>query len=257
MKKLKYIIPNGITAINILSGSFSVILTLEGYIWLPVYFLLIAAGADMLDGLSAKLLKATSEFGKQLDSIADVISFGLAPSVLTYKILIMVFVIKRDGTFLLEEAEIWERAILFSAFTLVVFAALRLARFNIQSVSGTDFVGLPVPANALFVVAIWIIIHEKTGQKFHHLILNFYFVAGVIALLSFLMVSKIPMISLKFEGRGIRLNIWRYLLILGAVILFLIFGITSLLFIMVFYFLLSVLKVLFAKNPKPEGININ
>lgn len=244
MKTLKYIIPNGITLLNLLAGSFAIVFTFEGYQWLPVYLILFAAFADLLDGFAAKMLKATSEFGKQLDSLADLISFGLAPSIIMYKLMMMVFVVNGDGNFLLENSTVAQRIILFSSFNLVAFGAMRLARFNTQKITTTDFVGLPIPASALFVVSIWAVVHSDISGDFLGLILNFYFMLGVIFVLSILMVTKLPMISLKFEGFGIRVNSWRYFLIAGAVLLYLLFGITSLLFIMVFYLFLSLLKAI-------------
>lgn len=244
MKNARYIIPNAITLLNIVAGACSIVFTMEDYVWLPVYCLIAAAVFDMLDGLTAKLLKATSEFGKQMDSLADVVSFGLAPAIIMYKILIMVFVSKGDGTFLIEESTWGQRLILFTALNLVVFSSLRLARFNVTEQKGTDFTGLPVPASALFVVAIWIVIHGDISPEHLTRILNFYSILAVIGVLSLLMVSNIPMLSLKFSGLGLQNNIWRYVLIIGAIILFIVFGLPALLYIMLYYLLLSFLKVL-------------
>lgn len=248
MINAKYIVPNGITVLNIISGSCAVIFAMEGYEWwMPVICLLAAAFFDLLDGLTAKLLKATSEFGKQLDSIADVVSFGLAPAILMYQLLFMVFVNQGNGTFILEESSWGQRLILFSSLNLVVFAALRLARFNSAKEVSSDFIGLPVPASALFVVAIWIVVHGDISIALLDSILNFYFIIGVIALISFLMISNIPMLSLKFEGLSLSVNLWRYILIIGAFILYLIFGMPSLIYIMVFYVVLSLIKIPFSK----------
>lgn len=248
MKNAKYIVPNGITLLNIISGACAIIFAMEGYEWwMPVICLLAAAFFDLLDGLTAKLLNATSEFGVQLDSIADVISFGLAPAILMYQLLFMVFVNHGNGTFILEESSWEQRLILFSSLNLVVFAALRLARFNISKKISTDFIGLPVPASALFVVAIWIVVHGDISISLLNVILNFYFIIGVIAVISFLMISNIPMLSLKFEGLSLSVNLWRYLLIFGACILYLVFGISSLIFIMIYYVVLSLIKIPFNK----------
>lgn len=249
MKNAKYIIPNGITLINVVAGACAIITALEDINeWYPVYFLLIAAAADFLDGLTAKLLKATSEFGKQLDSIADVVSFGLAPAILMYRLLIMVFVRQGEGSFILEESTIGERIILFSSLNLVVFGALRLARFNILKEYSSDFIGLPIPASALFVVSIWVVVHSNIQEVILNSILNFYFIIGATTALSLLMISNIPMISLKFEGFSISLNIWRYILIIVSIILYLVIGVPSLIYIMLFYIFLSLVKL--ALNPK-------
>lgn len=245
MKSLKYIVPNGITLINLLAGSFAAVFAMEGYIWIPVYLLIVSAVADLLDGLMAKLFDACSEFGKQLDSLADLVSFGLAPSILIYQLLVMVFVSEGDGNFLLEESTWGQRIMLFSAFNIVAFTALRLARFNIQEVTGNNFKGMPVPASALLVVAIWIVVHGDIDSERLGLILNYYFIIGVIVSLSVLMISNIPMISLKFDGISLRLNTWKYILLAGSAILYVIFGTNSLLFIMLYYIVLSLLHVVF------------
>ena len=116
-----------------------------------------------MDGLTAKLLHATSEFGKQLDSLSDLISFGLAPSLFIYCMFREYFLLK-DPSFSLESALLSNKILLFSSFLIAVFAALRLARFNIDTTKRDDFRGLPVPANALIIVAVWISFHNNTDH---------------------------------------------------------------------------------------------
>ncbi len=244
MKYAKYIIPNGITLLNIVAGSCAIIFTLEDYSWLPVYCLVAAAFFDFLDGFTAKLLKATSEFGKQLDSIADIVSFGLAPAIFMYKLMITAFDHQGEGNFIPADLTIGVRLILFSSLSLVVFAALRLARFNIAKAYSSDFKGLPVPASALFVVSMWVVAKGESQGMILNAIQNLYALISVTIILSLLMISNIPMISLKFEGLGIILNIWRYILLVGAIILFVIFGLPSLIYIMLFYIILSFIKVI-------------
>jgi CDP-diacylglycerol---serine O-phosphatidyltransferase len=249
MKNIKYIIPNGITLLNLLAGSFACVYSFEDTTGLiPVYLILAAAFFDLLDGLMAKIFKATSEFGKQLDSLADVISFGLAPSFIMYQILIMVFVERGNSNFLIEESNLGERLMLFSSFTIAVFAALRLARFNISSTNDEDFKGLPVPACALFIVSIRLILHITDNELIQSIILNLYVDLSIIAILSFLMVSNIRMISLKFKNFNFGENVWRYLLIAGILILYVVFSLSSLFFIMIYYIVLSLIKAIFARK---------
>lgn len=249
MKKLKYIIPNGITILNLLAGSLACVYAFEDSTGkIAIYLIVAAAIFDLLDGLVAKLLNATSEFGKQLDSLADVISFGLAPSFLLYRILQMGFVKMGEGSFILESPSFGQRLILFSAFAVAAFAALRLARFNISTSKSVDFQGLPVPANALFVLSLWIVLHYTENDMVQSIVLNIYIILAVIVLLSFLMVSNIPMISFKFKNFSLAENYWRYLLIIGSIIMFMLFGISSLFFIMTFYIVLSLIKSLISEK---------
>ncbi len=249
MKSLRLFAPNFITSLNLLSGALAVVFVFEGNVLAPVYLLLAASVFDFLDGFVAKALNATSEFGKQMDSLADLISFGFAPSALIYKSIFSVggFVgIEKDWeTFIFTDA-----LLLIAPFVFLVFAALRLARFNILKSVGTDFTGMPVPAATLFVVSFWLVLHSAGAPELHQAFSSIYVIVGLDLFLSFLMVSKIPMLSLKFQGAGIKLNFCRYTLILGAVMLFVAFHIQGLLFVMIYYLFLSLIKVLIALNRK-------
>jgi CDP-diacylglycerol--serine O-phosphatidyltransferase len=143
MKNSNYILPNALTLLNLLCGSAAIIFLFESpheQPYAPVLLLVLAAVFDVFDGLTAKLLHATSEFGKQLDSLADLISFGLAPAVMMYHLLILSFVYQSDtADFLIETASVGERLILYSSLLILVFAALRLARFNVTTHIGSDF----------------------------------------------------------------------------------------------------------------------
>ena len=228
MKNIKLIVPNIITSINLLCGVLASVFLLEDHIWMPVYFLLFSAVADLLDGLTAKLLNATSEFGKQFDSLADVISFGLAPSIFMYKMLNKIF-INND-------------LIAYLSLILVVFSALRLARFNIQAAHSSNFIGMPVPASAMFVVSIWILDNAPSDTILSPFSENPYVLIGVVLLLSFLMISNLGMLSLKFDGGSFRINLWRYVLLFGSLILIILFRTNSLIYVMLYYVLLSMIK---------------
>lgn len=249
MKHIKFIIPNALTLINLLAGSVAIVLIFEGFIKTSVYFLIVAAIADVLDGMTAKLLDATSEFGKQLDSLSDLVSFGFAPSALMYK-MIYTSIVSSDSSFLLKSAQSGQIVMLFAAFLLAVFAALRLARFNIDTNTNSDFKGLPVPANALIVISIWLSANYSSNQFLKSLCSNELFLLIVIVLLSFLMISRIPMLSFKFKNSKFTENIWRYILIAGSFILFIIFGFDNLILIMIYYIMVSLVKSFFPKAAK-------
>jgi CDP-diacylglycerol---serine O-phosphatidyltransferase len=249
MKSMKYIVPNGLTSLNLFSGALAVVMAFSGNESWPVYLILMAALFDFLDGFSAKLLHAISEFGKQLDSLADLVSFGFAPSVLIYKSLEKVL---GNGDFFssgLENQSTGACILLFSSFLFLVFAALRLARFNIQTTYTTDFIGLPVPAATLIVVSIWIAMKSDNPSILKDFLSNQYILIGCNILLSLLMVSKLTMLSLKFKGAGFKINLWRYLLLSGGIILFLIFRLDALFYIMAYYLFLSFIRTII---PKPD-----
>ncbi|QQS52047.1 MAG: CDP-diacylglycerol--serine O-phosphatidyltransferase [Bacteroidota bacterium] len=245
----RYLWPNSITLLNLLCGSLAIITMFEGQLehpFRPVVLLALAAIFDLADGLVARLLKATSDFGKQLDSLSDLVSFGLAPSIMMYKLLFLSFVDQSESsTFALDQAGIGEILLLGASLSLVLFAALRLARFNITSHSGNFFIGLPVPAAALSVVSVWIEFHQTDNEIMLDLILNPWVLVFILVLLSYLMISKIPMLSLKFKGLGFAENRWSYLLILGSLVFYILFGSSSLIFIMGYYLLLSFIWAFF------------
>lgn len=252
MKQIKLFFPNLLTIANLLAGSISIVLLFTGdhdepKLW-PVYLILIAAVFDLLDGMVARLLNAQSEFGKQLDSLADIVSFGLAPSMVLYSFLIAVLTENSaNSTFFVETSTLGQKLLLYSAFTIVIFAALRLARFNIQDNQSDDFVGLPVPASALVVCALWIVFQQTESNAVLEIILNLYFTIGLIFLLSILMVSKLPMISLKLGKGGFGENVWKLLVVVVGGLLLIIFGIEGLLPAMGAYILLSLVKWIVVK----------
>lgn len=236
----KYIIPNLLTSLNLFAGTIAIVTAFKGYDTLPVYFLLCAALFDFMDGFAAKLLNATSEFGKQLDSLADLISFGMAPSVMIYLLL--------EANLSVTMPLKLRYLLQYSSFIFVVFAALRLARFNIRTLVHSDFEGLPVPAATLFIVSLWIFSIDIAGNNFTDKLLNPVVLLILNLAVSALMVSRIKMISLKFDGYKFKINSWRYILIVSSLGIFVILRMGGLFWIMIFYFILSVVHSLFPSN---------
>lgn len=240
MKHLKFIIPNTLTIINLLAGILAIVFVFEGAPKLSVILLLIAAVADLLDGLFAKLLNATSEFGKQLDSLSDLVSFGVAPSVFMYSM--MKESINAINPDFIIQSPIITALFVYGTFLIAVFAALRLARFNIDTRKSSDFRGLPVPASTLIVIAVWLAFKQTDSDGIPHQVLTPAILLGLVVFVSFLMISNITMLSFKFQNFRIKENIWRYILIAGSVVIFLLDGISSLLYVMILYILLSIIK---------------
>lgn len=156
-------------------------------------FIGIAAVIDFLDGFVARLLKASSEMGKQLDSLADVVSFGVAPSMIVYQFLRLSYAQEVDG---LNVSTVW----LSLAFIIACAGAYRLARFNIDTTQSTGFKGVPIPAAGLLVASFPLIYHQHNATWVYDLLLNKWFWFAVILVVSYLMVSTLPMLALKFKG---------------------------------------------------------
>ena len=190
---------------------------MQGY---QVAFVLIALAAvfDFFDGFTARLLHAVSPLGKELDSLSDAVSFGLAPGMVLYNMLVQYEP---------------ESGVAYIAMLIPVFGALRLAKFNVSTDQSTTFTGLPIPANAIF----WIGFTNFYAE--HHADVPALVVAGLVVALSLLMVCNLRMFSLKLHSLSVKENYKQYLLVLAFVICVGFCGITGLAWAMLFYIVLS------------------
>lgn len=171
------------------------------------YFIFIAAIIDFLDGFVARLFNASSEMGKQLDSLADVVSFGVAPSVILYQLLRISFIKEEDG---LQTSMAW----LWPAFIVACAGAYRLARFNLDNSSSFGFKGVPIPAVGLLIASFPLILHF--GNNFINVsewITNKWFLYVVIIVVSWLMVSTLPLMALKFKNYSVTGNLPKIILL--------------------------------------------
>lgn len=219
-------IPNTLTSLNLFSGCIACVMAFEANYVLALLFILLSAVFDFFDGMAARLLNAHSLIGKDLDSLADDVSFGLAPSVLVFSLLK-----KMAYPAYLEGMLPW---LPYMAFLISVFSALRLAKFNNDQRQTTSFIGLPVPANALF----WASLvaggdNVLTSETFYLPCLLL-----LVCLSSWLLVSEIPMFSLKFKSLSWKENKISFIFLLFCIpLLFLgVFGFAA---IIVWYILLS------------------
>ncbi len=190
---------------------------MQGY---QVAFVLIALAAvfDFFDGFTARLLHAVSPLGKELDSLSDAVSFGLAPGMVLYNMLVQYEP---------------ESGVAYIAMLIPVFGALRLAKFNVSTDQSTTFTGLPIPANAIF----WIGFTNFYAE--HHADVPVLVVAVLVVALSLLMVCNLRMFSLKLHSLSVRENYKQYLLVLAFVICVGFCGVTGLAWAMLFYIVLS------------------
>lgn len=230
-------IPNAITCCNLLSGCISIVLMCNGYAVAAGAMIFIAALFDFFDGFAARLLKAYSPLGAQLDSLSDVVSFGVAPSFIMYHYLSQQPTANSLG-FEISGFNI----VPFAAFFLAVFAELRLAKFNIDDRQTTSFIGLPTPAMGLFVASLPFTLQNVKLAFMGSLMTNTYFLLAIVAVFSFLMVSEIPFFSLKIKNIRFKENIHIYILATFVVAAFIFLGFAAIPFVMLFYVILAILK---------------
>jgi CDP-diacylglycerol--serine O-phosphatidyltransferase len=172
----------------------------------------IAAVIDFLDGFIARLLKATGEMGKQLDSLSDVVSFGVAPAVILYQFLRIAYMREENG---LEVSIGW----LLPAFVFACAGAWRLARFGIDNSQEQGFKGIPIPAAGCVVASLPLISHYNYYDgAVNNILFNKWFLYGLILVLSYLMVSRLPMIALKFKDFSIKNNVPKFILLLITIV---------------------------------------
>ncbi len=224
LHNLKLQIPNTLTLLNLLCGSLAVLLALRGY--LREAAILVSAGFvfDLFDGMSARLLKAHSAIGKELDSLADLISFGLAPAAILFGIQEKLTDV---GSFSLSQPA-GTLILHLLPFLLPVFAGLRLAKFNIDERQSHQFIGMPTPANGLMALALPFILTSQPESFLVGWMSNDLFVPIYSVLVSYLMISPLRLYSMKIKGFGLSQNKYTYGFLVIALPLILILGPTGL-----------------------------
>lgn len=227
---MKKHIPNFITCLNLFTGCIGIVYAFKGGLIIAGYAILIAAVFDFFDGMTARLLKAYSEIGKELDSLADVVSFGVLPSVIIYQLFLQSPQVGNVSPFLN-----------MSAFLIAIFSALRLAKFNIDVRQSENFIGLPTPANAMLIASLPMILAQN-NWFFTAYILNPFFLFIFSLGMSILLVTEIPLISLKFKSLNLSDNLFRYILVLSAIVLVIIFKFAAVPLIVFIYILLSLIQ---------------
>ena len=229
---MKRHIPNIFTSLNLSSGCIATVMAFHGeYLWVVVW-VVIAAMFDFLDGFSARMLKAYSPSGKELDSLADMVSFGLAPSMTVFHFL-------SENIYRISDNPIITEYLPFFAFLLAVFSGLRLAKFNVDERQSDSFIGLNTPANALFWVSFcYGIVYDAPMVT----TLLMYTVLVGILVFSLLMVSEIPMFSLKVKTIKFKGNEHRYFLIIFTIGLVAYIGVLGITGSILLYIALSIIN---------------
>lgn len=222
-------VPNLFTTLNLVFGCLAIVAILQNgisiqygsevgqyidipeKIWYASLFIAIAAIIDFLDGFLARLMGAATELGKQLDSLADVVSFGVAPAMIIYQFLRLSYAHDENGI----NVSTW---LLAPAFILAMAAAFRLGRFNLDRSQQYSFRGVPVPAVGLLVASFPMIYWFMPSEFVVSVLLNKWFLYGITILLSWLMVSNLPMLALKFRNFSLKANLPLAILLLVSII---------------------------------------
>lgn len=229
--KIKQHIPNCITCMNLVSGCIAVVMALMGDLLLALVWVVAAAVFDFFDGFAARALHAYSSIGKELDSLADQVSFGVAPGMVLFALL--------SAACRNLDAGGIESYIPFLAFVIPAFSGLRLAKFNVDTRQATSFIGLPVPAHALLWTSLGctILPFAETGGWL-------FVILTVIAAMftSFLLVSEVPMFSMKIKSLTWKGNELRYILVAGSACFIIFFGVPGIAASMILYILLSLVN---------------
>ena len=227
---MKKHIPNTITCLNLISGCIATYWAFQGNHELALLFIVIGAVFDFFDGMVARLLHVSSPIGKELDSLADDITFGFAPSAIVF-------------SFLVPLTSHLSPLTPYLAFIMAAFSALRLAKFNLDERQAMGFIGLPTPANALF----WGSLIVGVGDKMTTLPYAEYAILAGIFISSWLLVAEIPMFALKFKKWGWKGNEVKFIFLITCIPLLLLLEVSGLAAIIAWYVILSIANSYFSK----------
>ncbi len=258
--KVRENIPNAITSFNLLCGCLSVAASFDGYPATAAIFIFAAAAFDFFDGMAARLLKVQSEIGKQLDSLADIISFGVAPTIILVMLLRSTLNVYYASTFLAAGA----KTVQYFPFVLVVFSAFRLAKFNVDTRQHDSFIGVPTPANAIFIASLPLIIesnnsshflgigfmpgHNFIGELFANLASMPSLIFGYSVVMSYLLVSELPLFALKFKTLSWEENKIKFIFLILSLLLFFVLNVAAIPIIIILYIVLSIINNQFVEN---------
>jgi CDP-diacylglycerol--serine O-phosphatidyltransferase len=239
---LKKHIPNLFTLGNLFCGTLATMAAVERYYEAAALLVIIGIVFDFFDGFLARILKVQGELGKQLDSLADMVTSGVVPGILMFRFY--------EDTIQHGDTELSSMGIsmAFSAFILTLAAGYRLAKFNIDTRQSESFIGLPTPAMSLFVISLPIIYEYTTIEFAKNLVFNNYFLVSVSLILSFLMNANLPLFSLKFKSFGFKENIVKYIFLLASLVMIATLQYLSVPLIIILYVVLSIVNNMIKKN---------
>lgn len=230
---IKKHIPNTITCMNLASGCVAIVMAFQGNFLKAALFIVLGAVFDFFDGMVARLLNVKSDTGKELDSLSDVVSFGVAPAAIMYNLLLSIM--PEDSL------------VPYLAFLLAVFSGVRLAKFNVDTRQTCSFIGLPTPANALFMSSLAALSDYQTPLPgwfrldiIHSIVSSPVVLIALIVLFSYLLICELPMFSLKFKNLKWENNKKQFILIISSVVLAAIFQMAAIPMIIILFILMSI-----------------
>lgn len=242
--KIKKHIPNLITLGNLFCGTIATIFAVQGDFVSAGLFVILGIVFDFFDGFAARLLNVSGELGKQLDSLADMVTSGIVPGIIMYKLIIINSELHLndvvDWTSLNNKTSVFSIGLL--GLLLTLGACYRLANFNIDTRQSDSFIGLPTPAMSLFVISLPLIQQYSSIEFAQNLIANNYFLIGITILLTYFMNAEIPLFSLKFKEYSVKNNLMKYLFLLASLLMIIFLQYISIPLIIILYVVLSVIS---------------
>lgn len=236
---IKKYIPNLITLGNLFCGLLAITFVFDDFYELTLLFVSLGIFLDFFDGLFARILNVSGELGKQLDSLADMVTSAVVPALVMLKMLLNCFSYQYSNGIITASVEMFFP---YLGFLLALGACYRLAKFNIDTRQTSSFIGLPTPAMSLFVVSLPVIQSQTEIIFLKDLLSNYYFLIAITFLLTFLMNANLPLFALKFKKITWKNNEFKFLLILISVALLILLKLAAIPLIILFYILLSVIK---------------
>lgn len=240
--KIKKHIPNFITLGNLLSGTIATILAIKGDFYGTSIMVTLGIFLDFLDGFIARILKVQGELGKQLDSLADVVTSGVVPGIVMLQLIVNAIDVDPVGYFGIDAYGRSGNNLPYLGLILTLSAGYRLAKFNLDKRQSDSFIGLPTPAMSLFIISLPLVIEYSDFNILKSFILNKYTLIVITIVFSILMHVDLPLFSLKFKSFSLKDNIVKYLFLISSLILIVIFKVVSIPLIIILYILLSILK---------------
>ncbi|SEE54107.1 CDP-diacylglycerol---serine O-phosphatidyltransferase [Tenacibaculum sp. MAR_2010_89] len=244
---IKKQIPNLITLGNLLCGTIATIFAVKGDFVGTAVLVIIGIGLDFFDGFAARLLKVQGELGKQLDSLADMVTSGVVPGIVMLQLLVNAIDIDAVGYFGIDEYGRSGSNLPYLGLLLTLGAGYRLAKFNIDERQSDSFIGLPTPAMSLFVISLPLILEYSGYSFFNNIVQNKYFLIVITVLLTFIMNTELPLFSLKFKTFSFKENIVKYLFLIASLILLVALKFVAIPIIILLYIVVSLLQNLINK----------
>ena len=242
MMSIKRHIPNLLTLGNLLCGTIATIFAIKGDFVGTAILVITGIGFDFFDGFVARMLNVQGELGKQLDSLADMVTSGVVPGIVMLQLLISALNVDVTGYFGIDNNIITGGILPYLGLLLTLGACYRLANFNIDTRQSDSFIGIPTPAMTLFVVSLPLIAEFGNQPFIIDLIRNQYFLIAITVLLTFLMNAEIPLFALKFKTFGFKDNVLKYVFLLVSILMLILLKFVAIPLIILFYVIISMVN---------------